>query len=301
MVASNQLKSRNRHAEQGFTLIELSIVLVIIGLIVGGVLVGQDLIKAAEIRATVSQIEKYNSAINTFRNKYNGIPGDLAGSQASAFGLYYFTTTMNSAGFGDGNGLIEGGGSGKEAFIGEPPMFFLHLSQANLIDGMYGAGGANVTLASATTSGGSGIANLSAGTTAATVMQVLPPAKLGRGNYITVGSTGGYNFFMIAGVSVISQAGAYSAANNYLTPLEAYNMDKKVDDGQPGSGSVQAADGSSTNIDNAASTTANAFINAGQTSGTGFPIAGCAASQSAYAVSGTLGTTQACSLRWRFY
>ena len=45
------------YQERGFTLIELSIVLVIIGLIVGGVLVGQDLIRAAQVRATISQIE----------------------------------------------------------------------------------------------------------------------------------------------------------------------------------------------------------------------------------------------------
>jgi prepilin-type N-terminal cleavage/methylation domain-containing protein len=48
----------------GFTLIELSIVLVIIGLIIGGVLVGQDLIHAAQTRAAVSQLERYNSAVN---------------------------------------------------------------------------------------------------------------------------------------------------------------------------------------------------------------------------------------------
>ncbi len=61
--------SRPRASQLGFTLIELSIVLVIIGLIVGGVLVGQDLIKAAETRATVGQVEKYNAAVNTFRTK----------------------------------------------------------------------------------------------------------------------------------------------------------------------------------------------------------------------------------------
>ena len=71
--------------QKAFTLIELSIVLVIIGLIVGGVLVGQDLIKAAEIRAQVSQLEKFNTAVNTFHVKYNDIPGDIR--RAAIFGM----------------------------------------------------------------------------------------------------------------------------------------------------------------------------------------------------------------------
>jgi len=58
----------------GFTLIELSIVLVIIGLIVGGVLVGRDLISAASVRAQITQIEKYQQAVNAFRDKYGGVP-----------------------------------------------------------------------------------------------------------------------------------------------------------------------------------------------------------------------------------
>src|ERR1700722_15466804 len=98
----------------GFTLIELSIVLVIIGLIVGGVLVGQDLIKAAEVRAQISQIEKYNTAVNTFYGKYQAIPGDMNIATASQFG---FTVGSLCTGDGtspygsrNGNGLIEGAG-----------------------------------------------------------------------------------------------------------------------------------------------------------------------------------------------
>jgi prepilin-type N-terminal cleavage/methylation domain-containing protein len=49
---------RQHRRNQGFTLIELSIVLVVVGLIVGGVLVGQNLIKAAQTRAQLAQIEK---------------------------------------------------------------------------------------------------------------------------------------------------------------------------------------------------------------------------------------------------
>src|SRR3954471_15989161 len=69
----------------GFTLIELSIVLVIIGLVVGGVLVGQDLIKAAQIRSAVSKIEKYNTAVHTFRTKYNALPGDIPNAASYGF------------------------------------------------------------------------------------------------------------------------------------------------------------------------------------------------------------------------
>lgn len=74
------------HTRTGFTLIELSIVLVIIGLLVGGVLVGRDLIRAAEIRSTIGDLEKLKTAINTFRVKYNCLPGDCPNA-TSFFGV----------------------------------------------------------------------------------------------------------------------------------------------------------------------------------------------------------------------
>ena len=75
------------HNGAGFTLIEMSIVLVIIGLITGGVLVGRDLIEAAKIRAQITQVERFKTAVQTFRTKYNGLPGDLDSTDASAFGF----------------------------------------------------------------------------------------------------------------------------------------------------------------------------------------------------------------------
>ena len=96
----NGMQARNA----GFTLIELSIVLVIIGLVVGSVLVGQDLIKAAQVRATISQIEKYNTTANTFYGKVGSLPGDLNSVTATQFG---FNPRGSFGGEGDANGLIE--------------------------------------------------------------------------------------------------------------------------------------------------------------------------------------------------
>jgi prepilin-type N-terminal cleavage/methylation domain-containing protein len=126
---------------RGFTLIELSIVLVVIGLLVGGVLVGQELIKA--------QIEKLNTAANTFRDKYNCIPGDCANAtnffgtanncsylQSSTTGAWNSVTDMaNGTCNGNGNGRIEGDGNAAADNIGEPDLFFDHLIKAGLIGG----------------------------------------------------------------------------------------------------------------------------------------------------------------------
>lgn len=211
---------------QGFTLIELSIVLVIIGLIVGGVLVGQDLIRAAEIRATVGQIEKYNSAVNTFRTKYNGIPGDLSAANATAFG---FLTRAGSQGRGDSNGLIDGINAATpttQVFTQESGLFWDDLTKANLVDGQF-------TLAG-------GDAGSVAAITAANVPAQFPEARIARGNRIHVGTTGGLNYYMIAGItSVTASTGAFVLTTN-LTPTELYNMDNKLDDGLPLTGVVQA-------------------------------------------------------------
>jgi len=221
----------SRTHEKGFTLIELSIVLVIIGLIVGGILVGQDLIKLAEIRATISQIEKYNSAVNTFRTKYNAIPGDIISSQASAFGLFSETTLAGTAGHQDGNGLIEGGSSGGVLPEGETLSFWRHLSDASLIDGQFGTNSSDSLIVQTT------------GVVTATVnvpSRSLPPTKITPVNYFIVYSALGMNYFQIIPIATITTGPGYTYNTVGITPIQAFNMDSKLDDGLPNTGIVQA-------------------------------------------------------------
>jgi prepilin-type N-terminal cleavage/methylation domain-containing protein len=209
--------------QQGFTLIELSIVLVIIGLIVGGVLVGQDLIRAAEVRATIAQIEKYNTAVNTFQGKYGALPGDMNAATAAQFG---FLSRAGTQGRGDGNGIIEGywyGGGTVFGMIqaGETLFFWEDLSSAYLIEGSFNS---------------APDAALPSGLDPSILM---PAAKLGRGNYFYIYSNDDVNYYALSGVIYIAQPGNEDTSLA-LSVSTAYDIDKKMDDGLPTSGNVQA-------------------------------------------------------------
>ncbi len=274
-----KVEMSGKRGQLGFTLIELSIVLVIIGLIVGGVLVGQDLIKAAEIRATVGQVEKYNSAVNTFRTKYNGIPGDLLEAQVTAFGLCAggINCTSGGTGLGDGNGLIQDT-AGSTLPVGEPLLFWQQLSVASLVDG---------SLGTALTTGG-------AIATGGTPGQYLPLAKLGRGNYWIVGSDSGTNYYALSNITGITTT-AYTVAPG-LTPIESYNIDVKLDDGAPNTGIVQARSGTAVTPFGALSSASPPSASTNCVTGTATQTDPAAT----YNRGTATGTTPACALRFRF-
>jgi prepilin-type N-terminal cleavage/methylation domain-containing protein len=229
---------------EGFTLIELAIVLVIIGLIVGGVLVGRDLIRAAEVRATISQLEKYQTAVNTFRGKYNAIPGDMEPTTAAKFGFQLAGTNGSNdvrgsfPGTGDGNGMIEGFGwaghvsnCGQCIGAGEPVLFWDDLTYAN---------GMNIGLVEGSFPPTFGYleGNAQRDVTGTGIALFYPAAKIGGGNYIYAYSDNAVNYFGISVVYSIVDPTGYSTPG--LSVAQAYNVDKKMDDGMPQSGNVIA-------------------------------------------------------------
>ena len=96
--------------QAGFTLIEIAIVLVIIGLLLGGVLKGQELINSAKVKNFAQDFKSVPLFIYGFQDKYKALPGDdrnyvthLAGA-ATAAGVAQLTPTPGTL----GNGTLEG-------------------------------------------------------------------------------------------------------------------------------------------------------------------------------------------------
>jgi prepilin-type N-terminal cleavage/methylation domain-containing protein len=90
-----------KHQQSGFTVVEIAIVLVIIGLLLGGVLKGQELINSAKAKSYAQDFRTIQSALYGFQDRYKGIPGDLAGANTKINGADLATGTL-------GDGKIDG-------------------------------------------------------------------------------------------------------------------------------------------------------------------------------------------------
>ncbi|HWQ38596.1 MAG TPA: prepilin-type N-terminal cleavage/methylation domain-containing protein [Burkholderiales bacterium] len=114
--------------QQGFTLIEIAIVLVIIGLLLGGILKGQELITSARVRNLIAQQDGIKAAFFGFQDRFRAFPGDYA--QATTNIANVAATAACNNGNGNGNGQIETTGN-------EMVLAWEHLSKAGFITGTY--------------------------------------------------------------------------------------------------------------------------------------------------------------------
>lgn len=91
----------------GFSLIELSVTLIIAGLLAAGITGGMHLMQSAKLDRLISEVTGYNKAVENFRLKYNGWPGDITNA-TSYWGTYNSSTNSEGTVNGDGNERISG-------------------------------------------------------------------------------------------------------------------------------------------------------------------------------------------------
>jgi hypothetical protein len=220
-------------------------VLVILGLLVGGVLSGQSLIRAAEMRAATAQLGQLNAAFRLFQDKYFALPGDMTNATSfwgvragTGSDLTCHQTINTTTGTCNGNGNRVISFIAGDSYYGETFAAFQHLAKSGLIEGSY------------------------TGATAAPLSYVrlaginLPAGKISNSmviiSQVSSPTTGDINFFdntPWGGVMVIkSQADAA-----LITPEEMWNMDTKFDDGLPTKGSVFVYKNTSAGMPNCAS------------------------------------------------
>jgi hypothetical protein len=237
-----------RGEEAAFTLIELAIVLVTLGLLVGGVLVGQSLIRSAQLHGVITDYENRISAIKSFKTKYDSIPGDMSNatefwgtaSGGCPFGTGTGTQTCN----GDGNRLI----NHDEFTSSEHFRFWQHLANANLIEGNYTGIRAGTWWQSSTT------ANSPKGT--------LPNSLWFTINWGLMYYPNGQPFiFGIDYTNTLQLAHAEPNEQPFsplFKPGELWSIDTKIDDGKPATGKLVArAQGSPPGLSTCTTTIAN--------------------------------------------
>ncbi len=201
--------------QAGFTLVELAVVMIIIGLLIGGVLKGQELIANAQIASTVAGIKGIDAATSTFNDTYNAFPGDMSNA------LTRLPHCAAPCANGNGNSVLGIAPNAATANTAENLQYWIHLNLADLVSGVNTTGTGTFGESMPTTNVGGGLV---AGYIATGAIAGRTATATGRGGHYLV----------------LRSAANAAGAGTTLTANQAARIDRKMDDGSPNAGTVMA-------------------------------------------------------------
>ena len=223
---------------KAFTLVELAIVMTIIGLLIGGILKGQELLENARVTSTMAQVKSYDAAITGFRDIYGGLPGDISNAAERIPGCNVNCNPVSETGNGghdDGMIGLNSWHDGGTTATSVPPqspddeswLLWVHLLKTNLI---------------------AGVTDIGIHESVARSFGVTDPAsKLGGGFWPGTQMAGlgtrvpGISLVFVPTFINISDLGANAMPGEaVVTPSRAAQIDRKMDDGLPQSGRIQS-------------------------------------------------------------
>jgi len=213
--------------KSAFSLIELSIVLIVIGLLVAGVTGGASLIKSSELRSVMSEARGYSVAVSGFFSQFNALPGDFS----TSLGTPANGATALTGGTGDNDDTIDycnscsstaGTLTGSESTIA-----WYHLKQSGAVDSV-------ITYASAGT--------------AQAAQTNFPASKIKAAGWVfDYNTTSEQNVVVLTGSLAAAASGATpvnagtatALAAGVITPADGLSVDSKIDDGVANTGKVR--------------------------------------------------------------
>lgn len=226
------MKSRK---QTGFTLVEIAIVLVVIGLLLGGILKGQQLINSARVRNLADQNSGVQAAYYGFIDRFRNLPGDMLRATAcTAVGTGIDAASCAVQNNAPGGISGTNGGNGRIDTIAEAGAVWPHLSTAGFLNGTFsGQDAANADLTSTTY-----VTGVSLGAVPPNAFQ--GPIMLAHMNDYVQGN---------AGATIVRLS--YSFGGLIPVPI-LRDLDAKLDDGNAGTGvlrsAIEATDGNVSGI-----------------------------------------------------
>ncbi len=208
--------SQRDHKQNGFTLVEMALVMVIVGIIIAGIIKAQELIENSQVTSTISELENITAAVKSFKDTYGNYPGDMSNAMfriPACNGI-----TCNN---GNGDGIINVVIGAAMTTTDEASYFFGQLRAADFLTNYDGQNNPRFGNAfpSAPVGGGYMIGNTLAGAPIG-----FDPAEMRGGHYLLI----------------VAQNENVGATTGILRPSQAETIDRLVDNALPESGRVIA-------------------------------------------------------------